>query len=507
MGQSGPANRLSFEAKQSALALYLLLLFTTAAAVLRMVGLNAQLWCDEIVTLVNAVRQPTQTLVSSYFYDNQHTFYALLAQLSVAVFGEHPWTIRLPAMVFGTVSVPVLYWLGRELTERAEALIAAGLLAVSYHHIWFSQNARGYTALLLATLLATWCFVRGLRGPGWRPWLLYAVTVALGMYTHLTMIFVALSHALVCGWLLLRPSETNGWRTDWRRPLAGFLLAGTLTLLLYAPMLADVQNFFLHKPTGMKAVSTPRWAVVEAWNMLQKGLGGNALVAVPALLSAGLIMGCGLGSYWRRERIVLALFVLPGIITLLGALAARGTMYPRFFFYLLGFGLLIVARGITIVTSGAWRVTSKTGHSSLVTRHASLLRAGLAALLMACFAASLGANYRYPKQDFEDAMNYVEAEKKDGEPVFTAGTAATFCYQRYYHRPWEEARTAGQLATICGTHPVWLVYTFPRYLEAADADLAALIRERFTLVRSFSGTLGGGAVLVCRADPAVGIRH
>jgi hypothetical protein len=488
------------------------MLFTLVAAVLRTVGLNAQLWCDEIVTVVNAIRQPTQALLTSYFWDNQHTLYALLAQGSVAVFGDHPWTVRLPAMVLGTASVPVLYWLGRELTDRFEALTAAGLLALSYHHIWFSQNARGYTALLLATLLATWCFVRGLKGPGWRPWMLYAVTVALGMYTHLTMIFVAISHALLCSWLLLRPSNNHetheSWRTDWRRPAAGFALAGTLTLMLYAPMLADVQNFFLHKPTGMKAVSTPRWALAETWNVLQKGLGGNARVTVPMLLDALLITGCGLVSYLRHNRIILALFVLPGLVTLLGALAARGTMYPRFFFYLLGFGLLIVARGITVVGwwSGEvvrwWGGERETPPHPLTTSPSGLVRAGLATLLMTCFAASLGANYRYPKQDFEGAMAYIEAQHNDGEPVVTAGLAATFCYQRYYNRPWEEVRSSSQLMAILGAgRPVWLVYTFPRYLELADTDLAAMIREQFTILREFPGTLNGGAVVVCRAEP------
>ena len=420
-------------------------------------------------------------------------------------------------MVFGTVSVPVLYLLGRELTDRAEALIAAGLLAVSYHHIWFSQNARGYTGLLLAALLATWCLVQGLRKPGWRPWLLYAVTVALGMYTHLTMIFVAISHALVCGWwvmsgewLVVRrdkpthhsPLTTHHSPPDWRRPAVGFVLAGTLTLLLYAPMLADVQNFFLHKPTGMKAVSTPRWALVETWNSLQKGLGGNATVTLPVLLGAGLILGCGLGSYWRHNRIVLALCVLPGLITLCGALAVRGTMYPRFFFYLLGFGLLIVARGITVASRGVIAFLVPDASPRLGQRVGAWMGGGLAALLMACFAASLGTNYRYPKQDFEGAMNYIEAQQEDGEPVLTAGVAATFCYQRYYHRPWEEARTAGQLATICGTRPVWLVYTFPRYLEVADADLAAMIRERFTVVPPFPARSVGRRLGLSRGSAA-----
>ena len=216
---------------------YLLVLLTLAAAVLRAVGLNSQLWCDEIVTVVNSIHVPTRALLTSYFYDNQHTLYSLLAQACVALFGDQPWAVRLPAMVLGTASVPVLFLLGQELTDRFEALTAAGLLAVSYHHVWFSQNARGYTALMLAALLATWCLVRGLKGPGWRPWLFYAATVALGLYTHLTMVFVAVSHALLCGWLVLRPEgRPEGWpRPDWRRLAAAFVLAGALTFLLYAP--------------------------------------------------------------------------------------------------------------------------------------------------------------------------------------------------------------------------------------------------------------------------------
>jgi len=479
--------------------MYLLVLCTLLAALLRVIGLNSQLWCDEIVTLVNSIRVPTWTLLTSYFYDNQHTFYALLAQASVAVFGEHPWTVRLPAMILGTASIPALYFLGRELTDRFEALAAAGLLAVSYHHIWFSQNARGYTALMLATLLATLCLVRGLKQPGWRPWLLYAVIVALGMYTHLTMIFVAFSHALVCGWVVLRPGQAGGWQTSWQRPLAAFVLAGSLTLLLYAPMLGSVVDFFLHKPTGMKAVSTPGWAFFETWTVLQKGLGGLRLVAVPALLVVAVVMGCGMVSYLRQNGGgALLLLVLPALVTFGGALAGRGTMYPRFFFYLLGFALLLVVRGIAVLSPGLTALLVPGASPRLP----ELAPASLVLLLMACSAASLGNNYLYPKQDFKGAMAYVEMHQTDGEPVVTAGVPATFCYQQYYDRPWEELTEVRQLDSLrAAGRPVWLVVTMPQYLTPANAALAAAIHQQFEVVQEFKGTLNGGSVFVCRAEP------
>jgi hypothetical protein len=485
----------------SAGAIGLLVLFTAAAAVLRSIGLNDQLWCDEITTVLNSVRVPLRTLLTSYFYDNQHTLYALLAQGSVAVFGDRPWAVRLPALLFGTAAVPMLYLLGRELTNRFEALAAAGVLALSYHHIWFSQNARGYTALLFAALLATWLLVRGLKEPGWRAWLLYAVTVALGMYTHLTMVFVAVSHAVLCGWLLVRPASSKRWQTEWRRTLAAFGLAAALTLLLYAPMLADVFHFFLHKPTGMKVVSTPRWAIGEVWNVLQQGLGGQALIAASVFLGGLLVIGLGLWSYGRQDPVILLLFVLPGVVTVGGALAARGTMYPRFFFGLLGFGLLIVTRGLVVLGDELTNLAAKVRP----VRFPRLAGSMLVALAMVCAAAPLAANYRRPKQDFEGAIAFVTAERTEGEPVVIAGLAGTLCCQRYYEMPWKELRSPDQLTELRGAgRRVWLVYAFPRYLEPENAELAAAISRQFTVQREFHGTVSGGAVVVACAPPSTG---
>src|SRR5262249_6175177 len=120
-----------------------LVALTILAAILRTFGLDRGLWFDEIVTLVESVRPPPAQIVAAYGVNN-HPLYSVAAHGSVAAFGEHVWSLRLPAVIFGTLGIPALYWLGTSITTRVEALVGAAFLAVSYHHIWFSQNARGY---------------------------------------------------------------------------------------------------------------------------------------------------------------------------------------------------------------------------------------------------------------------------------------------------------------------------------------------------------------------------
>jgi uncharacterized membrane protein len=54
------------------------------------------------------------------------------------------------------------------------------VLAVSYHHIFFSQNARGYSAALFFALATSGLLIRALWDDrGWR-WCLYVAAMVLG---------------------------------------------------------------------------------------------------------------------------------------------------------------------------------------------------------------------------------------------------------------------------------------------------------------------------------------
>lgn len=466
-----------------------LLVLTVLAAALRVIGINRGLWWDEIEFLLVSVRHPLAEIVTIFPGDIQHPLYAILARLSILTFGEHVWSLRLPALLFGIASIPMLYLLGASVTTRIEALVAAALLAVSYHHVWFSQNARGYTALAFWAMLSTYFLLRGIRTRRRGPFLWYAVAASLGVYTHLTMAFLVASHVLVCTGIAW--ADWKKGKQSWKLPLQGFLATGGLCLVFYAPIILQVQNWFLKRPSSMRGVSTPLWAFSETLRGLIRGMGTEGMLA-----AAALVVFCGAWSYFNQSRIVFALFVLPGVATALGAILARGTMYPRFYFFLIGFAVLILVRGVFVIPQ--W-ITARSPRADRRLR--PWLTAILAAVLLAGSALSLMRNYRYPKQDYQGAIHFVDAERKDGELVVTAGAAAVPLLQ-YYGKSWENVETAEQLQEICRQgRAVWIVYTFPRYLADWQPPLMEIIRNRFTVIRVFPGTLGDGAVFVARFQP------
>lgn len=472
---------------------------TIVAAWLRVVGIDKGLWWDEIYFLVVSVRRPLAEIVTVFPGDNQHPLYSILAWLSVHVFGEHAWSLRLPAVVFGVASIPALYLLAASVTSRVEALLSAALLAVSYHHVWFSQNARGYSALAFWTLMSTFFLLKALRTGRRGPYFAYAVVAALGVYTHLTMLFLVASHVLICSGVALADWK-QGLRPQWKFPLQAFFVAGGLSLLLYAPVLMQVRNYFVNRPVWMKRVSTPQWAFWETLRGLVAGLGTEGI-----LVAAALVVAVGAWSYFRQDRVVFALFALPGVLTALGAVLARGTMYPRFYFFLIGFAVLILVRGVMVTPEWiAAQWARRSGAREFESRRFGAMRprpaltAVLATILLGASAFSLARNYKYPKQDYEGAIQFVDSERKDGETVVTAG-ATTYPMRQYYAKPWESVETVEKLQEICRHHhAVWVVYTFPRYLDDLAPAVMEMIRKEFTTIRVFHGTVGDGDIFVAR---------
>ena len=475
-----------------------LVVLTLVALTLRLVGSNSGLWIDEIYSLIDFFRVPLGQMVTAFPRDNHHPLYSALAHLSIGVFGEAPWSIRLPAVLFGTATIPLLYGLGRHVGSRREALLAAALLAVSYHHVWFSQNARGYAMLAFFTVACTWALLRILEGGPRRLAFVYGGCAALGAYTHLTMVFIVAGHAAVCMALL----ATNSGRVMWTRNrttiLLAFVAAGLGALLLYSPVLLQVQSFFTSRTSNLKGVSTTSWAMLETVRVLALGFGaGNAVLGAVVIAAGGALFAVGVASYARHNLVALALFVAPVVVIFAGAAVARGTFYPRFLFALAGFGVLIGVRGVFVAAD--WverRVRPSAAGAARSERFGTALMA--CAILLSC--ASLAKLYRLPKQDFLGAERHIESNRAASESVAVAGAAIT-AYRDYLHHDWPQVKTAAQLNGMRSNQAVWLVYTFPRYLARSAPEVMAIAKQECRDAPEFRGTLGDGDIVVCRLKP------
>jgi hypothetical protein len=465
----------------------ILIAILLTATLLRLYRLNQGLWIDEIDTLVSYARAPFGEIVTSYKTQNQHFLYTLFAHTFFVLFGESAWTLRLPAVLFGVASIWALYLFAREVTDLREALLSAALLAFSYHHVWFSQNARGYSGLLFWTLLASWLFVKGLERQLPRIWLYYAAAVVLGIYTHMNMLFVVVSHFAIYVWaLLLRHKQP--WRHRWAPLLNGFCLAGLLTFLLHAFPLPQILGPALADRSLVATWKNPLWTLQELVRGFHVGFGKGIL----ALLAFG-VFSAGFLSYLRSQPVVIALLLIPVTFGASVTFALSHPLWPRFFFFAVGFGILLAVRGTTVVGNVIghllhWEDSRKTRLGMLITL-----------VMIVVSAASLTFAYR-PKQDFVGALDFVDQAKKPADVIVAVGAAA-LAYKSYYAPEWGTANSLGQLETLRSKSDcTWVLYTLPLHMEAYHPDILEFIEKEFHLVKMFPGSLGGGTIFVYRSD-------
>ena len=143
-----------------------------------------------------------------------YTYGQMIAQ---AVLGHDLTGLRIFSAVFGTLTVPALYLLARELFDRRTALLAALLLATFPPHIHFSRLGLNNIADPLFGVLALAFLVRGLKRGGLRDYALSGVMLGLTQYFYEGG---KLLYPLLFGaWLLLALCFWRPW-AHWRGLLA-----------------------------------------------------------------------------------------------------------------------------------------------------------------------------------------------------------------------------------------------------------------------------------------------
>ncbi len=73
-------------------------------------------------------------------WENFGGVYLQIINLAMKVLGVSPFSLRLAAAVGGTLAIPALYLLARQISGWRIALIAAGLLSISHTHVHFSRT-------------------------------------------------------------------------------------------------------------------------------------------------------------------------------------------------------------------------------------------------------------------------------------------------------------------------------------------------------------------------------
>jgi mannosyltransferase len=202
----------------------LVAIVTVAAFALRLTQLHQSLYGDEVAfTYHQVVGHSLASTISAVHagYENSPPLFFIFAWVAAQLGDPTVW-IRLPSLILGAATIPLIFVLGRETLGRAPGLIGAAIVAASPFSTYYGVEARPYATMLFFATLSTLAVVKAVRTSAWRWWLLYALAAAATAYSHYTSVFVLAVQAVWSIW---------AGRHRLREPL----LANLLVVLLYIP--------------------------------------------------------------------------------------------------------------------------------------------------------------------------------------------------------------------------------------------------------------------------------
>jgi hypothetical protein len=261
---------------------FVVVAMTAAALALRATQIHQSLAGDEVLAyneIVGHGLRQTLHLVHTGVESSPPLFF-VLAWLSVKL-GDPTLWIRLPSILLGSATVPVVYALGRELAGRATGLIAAGVMTCAPFAVYYGIEARPYATMMFFVAVSTLALVRALRDRS-LPWLaVYVVASAAAAYSHYTCVFVLAGQAAWSLW---------AWREEWRR----LLIANGAIVALYLPWVPYLQGKDLAVYRQLYPLGTAR--VLTDLLRPMPGHPSAPLRAIPTDLGLAVIGVCALAG-------------------------------------------------------------------------------------------------------------------------------------------------------------------------------------------------------------------
>jgi mannosyltransferase len=345
-------------------------------------------WGDEFITVRNALNMDWHLAFLK-------PLSLILTRVSLDIWGLSEASARLAAAVIGILTVPVLYLLARKMSHVSVAILASLLLAVAPWHIYWSQNARFYTALLLFFTIALFFFYLALEHDKIIYLLASMLFLFLAIQERLIGAFLIPVIVLYIIFLKVLPFQTPpGLR--WRNLVIFFLpgLLGAAYLILTHPAIRDLSQW----DTAFSFVNnSPLWLVGGFAFYL-----GIPVVCLAALGAIRLLMR------WDRLGLLLSLAAIIPILAL--------TVLSLFQYTANRYAFVSVTSILLLAAFALFELFAALKNSQ------RLLGLGILALVV---LSAMGDNFLYfqyqngNRDDWQAAFAYIDQRRDAGDRVVT----------------------------------------------------------------------------------------
>jgi mannosyltransferase len=404
---------------------YFLLVGIAAGLVLRFVRLGGQsLWVDEIITLKNS--HLGGGMLSSFFTTLQGPLVSLVMHFWGALSTGDAF-LRIPFAVAGALTVAAAYLLAKSLCDAWTARHTLFVVSLSPMLIWYSQEIRGYSFVVLFSVLMTYFFVQWLARPTSRNAFFYGLMIFAGLISNLSAAFVALSHLV---YMVVSPAK--------RKMVPRWAVTIFIVLLVFSPWVREIIERSHPEPAGasgevamggggISLVAIPyayfayglgytfgpsvRALQADRGSAVRDNLGSIALGSV--FLLVPLVIG--IAALMRTDTNLLTLLVAWGVVPVVGValVAALGlkAFSVRYALVALPACALLAGRGLAVITR---------------TRFWPFLLAFAALLCLSLYNYFAVAGYG--KEDSRGAARYIKDNLRAGDVVVAVYTGEALEY-------------------------------------------------------------------------------
>jgi len=325
------------------LEVFILLLVIMLGIGVRAFFLGQPMRMDESYTFLYYLNQGRDPFY--YVIPNNHVLHSLLAWVSVSIGGMGSVAIRFPAFLAGVLSIPLMYFVCKAFNKNSGLLAALGT-AVFPYLILYSSMARGYSLIVLLTLLLVLVGKYYLEKPSLAGCILISVISALGLWTMPTMIFLLAGFYPWLGLsLFIKERNVISVFRDFILPCV--IGTALLTVIFYTPTVIS--------SNGAAAIFSNKFVDARSWKDFSNHLYPHFQQIlsdfsrdIPRLVeyAALLLVAIGLFSALRK-RDWASFLVIPAIIVggLIVFFAKQAIPFARTWIYLIPFPLLFADLG------------------------------------------------------------------------------------------------------------------------------------------------------------------
>jgi 4-amino-4-deoxy-L-arabinose transferase-like glycosyltransferase len=166
-------------------------------------------WLDEATSGYDA-RLSYSGMIHHLLYDNHPPLEYTILWLVAHSLGSSQTDLRLPSILFGTLTIPMLYLAGRALYHERAGVLAAAFGTVGALSVWYSQEARMYALFMFLATVTIWALARILATGRGRYWVAWGVAGAAMIWTQWFASLAVGTEAIVIFCILVRQRYGRG---------------------------------------------------------------------------------------------------------------------------------------------------------------------------------------------------------------------------------------------------------------------------------------------------------